>query len=55
MSRNAHRPCAGGKADLLIMGGFGHARFKEMLLGGVTQSMLCVRAPAGVHVLLIVA
>jgi len=27
-------------ADLLVMGGFGHARFKEMLLGGVTQSML---------------
>ena len=29
-----------GNADLIIMGGFGHARFREMLLGGVTQSML---------------
>ena len=27
-------------ADLLIMGGYGHNRFREMLLGGVTQSML---------------
>jgi nucleotide-binding universal stress UspA family protein len=27
-------------ADLLVMGGYGHNRFREMLLGGVTQSML---------------
>jgi nucleotide-binding universal stress UspA family protein len=27
-------------ADLLVMGSYGHARFREMLLGGVTQSLL---------------
>jgi nucleotide-binding universal stress UspA family protein len=26
--------------DLLVMGGYGHARFREMLLGGVTQTVL---------------
>lgn len=33
------RQCEAG-ADLLVMGGYGHNRFREMLLGGVTQSML---------------
>lgn len=32
--------CEADGADLLIMGGYGHNRFREMLLGGVTQSML---------------
>ncbi|MFO0992738.1 MAG: universal stress protein [Hyphomicrobiales bacterium] len=32
--------CEAGGADLLVMGGYGHNRFREMLLGGVTQSML---------------
>jgi nucleotide-binding universal stress UspA family protein len=27
-------------ADLIIMGGYGHNRFREMLLGGVTQTVL---------------
>ena len=27
-------------ADLLVMGGYGHARFREAVLGGVTQIML---------------
>jgi nucleotide-binding universal stress UspA family protein len=28
------------KADLLIMGGYGHSRLREMILGGVTRHML---------------
>ena len=27
-------------ADLVVMGGYGHARLREMLLGGATHSML---------------
>jgi nucleotide-binding universal stress UspA family protein len=27
-------------ADLLVMGGYGHSRFREMLLGGVTRHVL---------------
>jgi nucleotide-binding universal stress UspA family protein len=27
-------------ADLLVMGGYGHSRLREMLLGGVTRHML---------------
>ena len=27
-------------ADLIVMGGFGHARFREVLLGGVTATLL---------------
>jgi len=27
-------------ADLLVMGGYGHSRFREMLLGGVTSTIL---------------
>ena len=27
-------------ADLLVMGGYGHARFREVVLGGVTQTIL---------------
>jgi nucleotide-binding universal stress UspA family protein len=27
-------------ADLLVMGGFGHSRFREVMLGGVTRTML---------------
>ena len=34
------RQCESDGADLLVMGGYGHNRFREMLLGGVTQSML---------------
>ncbi len=26
--------------DLIVMGGYGHSRFREMLMGGVTRSML---------------
>jgi nucleotide-binding universal stress UspA family protein len=26
--------------DLLIMGGYGHSRVRELVLGGVTQDML---------------
>lgn len=28
------------KSDLLVMGGYGHARLKELILGGVTDTML---------------
>lgn len=27
-------------SDLIVMGGYGHSRFREMLLGGVTRAML---------------
>jgi nucleotide-binding universal stress UspA family protein len=27
-------------ADLLVMGGYGHSRFREVLLGGVTRTIL---------------
>jgi nucleotide-binding universal stress UspA family protein len=27
-------------ADLLVMGGYGHSRFSEMILGGVTREVL---------------
>lgn len=27
-------------ADLIVMGGYGHARLQEMLFGGVTRSMV---------------
>lgn len=34
------------QADLLVMGGYGHARFRELILGGVTKTMLrCMTAP----------
>ncbi len=33
------RACDYG-SDLLVMGGYGHSRFREMLLGGVTRSIL---------------
>ena len=28
------------KADLMVMGGYGHSRLREMILGGVTRHML---------------
>jgi nucleotide-binding universal stress UspA family protein len=28
------------KADLLVMGGYGHSRMREMILGGVTRYVL---------------
>jgi nucleotide-binding universal stress UspA family protein len=28
------------KADLLVLGGFGHARSRELVFGGVTQAMI---------------
>jgi nucleotide-binding universal stress UspA family protein len=31
---------ADSDADLIIMGGYGHSRFRELVLGGVTRSML---------------
>ena len=27
-------------ADLLVMGGYGHSRFRELLLGGVTRHII---------------
>jgi nucleotide-binding universal stress UspA family protein len=27
-------------ADLIVMGAYGHARFQELVLGGVTRTML---------------
>ncbi|BBB96722.1 hypothetical protein BE61_21530 [Bradyrhizobium elkanii USDA 61] len=32
------RPCE--SLDLLVMGGYGHSRLQEILLGGVTRDML---------------
>ncbi|HVL75788.1 MAG TPA: universal stress protein [Noviherbaspirillum sp.] len=32
--------CAELDADLLVMGGYGHSRFREILLGGVTRAVL---------------
>lgn len=34
------REIASHKADLLVMGAYGHSRFREFILGGATQSML---------------
>jgi nucleotide-binding universal stress UspA family protein len=34
------RLCRENKSDLLIMGGYGHSRFREMILGGTTQTIL---------------
>ena len=31
---------ASNKIDLLVMGAYGHSRFREFILGGATQSML---------------
>jgi nucleotide-binding universal stress UspA family protein len=31
---------ANESADLLIMGGYGHSRLREMVLGGVTRTLL---------------
>ena len=31
---------AAEKTDLLVMGGYGHSRLREMILGGVTRHML---------------
>ncbi len=28
------------KADILVMGAYGHSRFKEFVLGGATRSLL---------------
>jgi nucleotide-binding universal stress UspA family protein len=28
------------KVDLMVMGGYGHSRLREMLLGGVTYDLL---------------
>jgi nucleotide-binding universal stress UspA family protein len=35
------------RADMIVMGAFGHSRFREVLLGGVTEHMLA-EAPAAV-------
>jgi nucleotide-binding universal stress UspA family protein len=32
--------CEKQKADLLVMGGYGHSRLREWLLGGVTYELL---------------
>ena len=38
---NALLSCAADKgSDLLVMGGYGHSRFREILLGGVTRTIL---------------
>jgi nucleotide-binding universal stress UspA family protein len=31
---------AKAEADLLVMGAYGHSRFREMVLGGVTRAIL---------------
>jgi nucleotide-binding universal stress UspA family protein len=32
--------CADEGADLLVMGAYGHSRFRELLLGGATRQIL---------------
>jgi nucleotide-binding universal stress UspA family protein len=32
--------CADEGADLLVMGAYGHTRFRELLLGGATRQIL---------------
>jgi len=32
--------CADQGSDLLVMGGYGHTRFREILLGGATRTVL---------------
>ena len=32
--------CAVQGSDLLVMGGYGHTRFREILLGGATRTVL---------------
>ncbi len=34
------RHCEDTQADLLVMGAYGHSRFREALLGGATRDML---------------
>jgi nucleotide-binding universal stress UspA family protein len=34
------REVASCNADLLVMGAYGHSRFREFILGGATRSML---------------
>jgi nucleotide-binding universal stress UspA family protein len=34
------RHCEDVEADLLVMGAYGHSRFREALLGGATRDML---------------
>jgi nucleotide-binding universal stress UspA family protein len=34
------RHCEDQEADLLVMGAYGHSRFREALLGGATRDML---------------
>ena len=31
---------ADGSADVLVMGGYGHSRLREFILGGVTRGIL---------------
>ena len=40
-------------ADFIVMGGYGHSRLREFILGGVTRSILQVDAGAGADVALI--
>ena len=35
-----HRACRDLDADLLVMGAYGHSRFREAILGGATRNML---------------
>ena len=35
-----HRTCRDIDADLLVMGAYGHSRFREAILGGATRNML---------------
>lgn len=35
-----HRACRDADADLLVMGAYGHSRFRQAILGGATRNML---------------
>jgi nucleotide-binding universal stress UspA family protein len=36
---------AANKIDLLVMGAYGHSRFREFILGGATKSMMSPPVP----------
>ncbi len=40
VAQQLQEACAEFGADLLVMGGYGHSRLRELILGGVTRAML---------------
>ena len=42
-------------ADMIVMGGYGHSRLREFMLGGVTRGILEIDDGAGADVALILS